>query len=439
MRSQTTQMRVLLCQCLTVASTETRSSVPKDDRLQTLGGTVAENPSLNSAIGPRNTTRTIRERVARRVWVAAGGRCTFCNRWLLDDEHTGEPIFIGQLAHIVGWDTTKGSPRGSDSMDANDRNEADNLMLICYDQHRVIDSKSLWDVYSADRLREFKRQHEHQINRLTELAHRDSTTVLRLVGTIHGSPVQLSQSAVNEALVSVGQHPSYALVGTDEYEIDLRKLPGEAEDASFHWNAAVEYIRDRLRRLGALVADGTIVTIAIFPLARIPIVIALGALLDDTVPTAVYPKLRGGTEAWGWPAAGTDQDFEWSVLDSSSDAPKQATVLFSVSGSIEKDRIPAEANDGARVYEIRPAGATPNFDLVDTPASVDLFSRCWRAVIADIETFPDLGAINVIAAAPTTVAVAIGRSVNTSVHPPVRVYDRVDHHASYTFTLELPR
>ncbi len=429
----------LLCQCLTVASTGTGSSAPTDDRLRTIGGTVAEKPPRNSAIGPNGTTRTIREPVARRVWVAAGGRCTFCNRWLLDEEHTGEPVFIGQLAHIVGWDTTKGSPRGSDSMDVHDRNEADNLILICYDQHRVIDSKSLWDVYSADRLRDFKRQHEHRIKKLTELAHRDSTTVLRLVGTIHGSPVQLSQSAVNEALVSVGQHPSYALIGTDEYEIDLRKLPGEKEDAPFHWNAAVEYIRDRLRRLGALVADGTVVNIAIFPLARIPILIALGALLDDTVPAVVYPKRRGGKEAWGWPAGGRDQGFEWSVLDSGSDAPKQATVLFSVSGSIEKDRIPAEATDVARIYEIRPAGATPNFDLVDTPASVDLFSRCWRAVIADIETFPDVTAVNVIAAVPTTVAVAIGRSVNASVHASVRVYDRVEHHANYTFTLELPR
>lgn len=373
------------------------------------------------------------------MWVAAGGRCTFCNRWLLDDEITGQPVFIGQLAHIVGWDTTEGSPRGSDPMSVDCRNEADNLMLICYDQHRVIDSKSLWDVYTADRLREFKRQHEHRIKMLTALAHQDSTTVLRLVDTIHGSPVQLAQSAVNEALVSVGQYPSYALLGTDEYEIDLRKLPGEKEGTSLHWIAAVEYIRDRLGRLGALVADRTVVSIAVFPLARIPILIALGAMLDDTVPTVVYPKRRGGKETWGWPDVGTDQDFEWNVLDSGSGAPTQATVLFSISGSIGRERIPAETNVGARVYEISPADATPNFDLVDTATSVDLFSRCWRAVIADIETFPGVDAVNVIAAVPTTIAVAIGRSVNASVHPPVRIYDRVDHEASYSFALELPR
>src|SRR4051812_36954602 len=99
------------------------------------------------AIGPDGTTRTIPERVALQVWVAAGGRCTMCNRYLLLDEHTGAPVFIGQLAHIVGWTTTEGSPRGDYPLPVGDRNLPDNLMLLCYDQHKVIDNRSLWEAY----------------------------------------------------------------------------------------------------------------------------------------------------------------------------------------------------------------------------------------------------------------------------------------------------
>src|SRR5689334_13824016 len=97
------------------------------------------------------------ERVARRVWVAAGGRCTFCNRYLLEDEFTGQPVAIGQLAHIVGWTDADGSPRGRDELDLAERNEADNLMLLCHDQHKVIDAQSLWELYTADELRTIKR------------------------------------------------------------------------------------------------------------------------------------------------------------------------------------------------------------------------------------------------------------------------------------------
>lgn len=398
-----------------------------------------QNASPNRAVGPNGATRSIPEAVARRVWVAAGGRCTFCNRWLLDDETTGQPVFIGQLAHVVGWDTTAGSPRGCDPLPVTDRNETDNLMLICYDQHHVIDSKSLWEVYSAERLREIKRQHEYRIKQLTSLAQKDSTTVLRLVDTIHGAPVQLAQSAVNEALIEVGRLPSYVLQGSDEYEIDLRKFPGEKEGTTDHWNAAVAFIRDRLRLLGALVADGTVVDLAVFPLARIPILITLGVLLDDTVPTTVYPKRRGGTDSWGWPASGDEHEFEWSILSKGPNKPKKVTVVFSISGSIEVDRIPVEVRDGARIYEVKPSDMTPNFDLVDTIESVEKFAQCWRSLIADIETFPSVEAISLIPAVPTTIAVAIGRSINTSVHPPTSIYDRSGHEACYTFMMELPQ
>src|SRR3954465_5601817 len=113
------------------------------------------------AIGPDGSTRTIPQRIALQGWVAAGGRCTMCNRYLVVDEHTGGAVYVGQLAHIVGWTTTKGSPRVGHPLAVAGRNEADNLMLLCYDQHKVIDNRSLWQAYDITTLRRMKREHEH--------------------------------------------------------------------------------------------------------------------------------------------------------------------------------------------------------------------------------------------------------------------------------------
>jgi len=312
-------------------------------------------------------------------------------------------------------------------------------MLLCYDQHHVIDSRSLWAVYSAERLRELKRAHEHRIKALTSLARKESTTVLCLVDTIHGRPVQLAPSAVNEALVAHGRFPSYALRGVDEYEIDLRRYPGEQENSASHWRAAVDLIEDRLRLMKALVADGTVTDLAVFPLARIPILIALGVMLDDTVPTTVYPRSRSAAESWGWPATGSARHFEWRMVSAPVESPEQVTIVFSISGSVEAERIPVAATIDARVYEIRPVGITPNFDLVDTPETVEAFANCWRALIAEIETLPSTVVVNLVPAVPATIAVAIGRSINTSVHPAMHVYDRTGHEGGYVFTMELPR
>jgi hypothetical protein len=240
-------------------------------------------------------------------------------------------------------------------------------------------------------------------------------------------------------LVAVGRFPSYVLRGADEYEVDLRRIPGEIEGTAVHWSAAISVIDERLRLLRALVADDAVTDLSVFPLARLPILIALGVMLDDTIPTTVYPKRRGGSEAWGWPASGTDREFEWREVSSGKNDPEQVTVVFSISGSVEIDRLPGELSDGVRIYEITPAGVSPNFDLVDTPATVDAFALCWRAVIAQIETLPMVASVNLVPAAPTTVAVAIGRSINTSVHPPMRIYDRTAHGESYAFMMDLPR
>ncbi len=61
--------------------------------------------SFTKAIGPNAETRSISENVARRAWIAAGGRCTICDKNLPLDERTRQAILIVQLAHIVGWST----------------------------------------------------------------------------------------------------------------------------------------------------------------------------------------------------------------------------------------------------------------------------------------------------------------------------------------------
>lgn len=402
--------------------------------------TPLENPKPDLAIGPREITRSIPDAIARRVWVAAGGRCTFCNRWLLGDEFTAQPVFIGQLAHIVGWTENAGSPRGQEPLDVHLRNEADNLMLLCYDQHRVIDNKSLWDVYEGDSLRRIKKAHELRIRRLTGLGRERQTAVLRVVGTIHGAPVQVASAAVVDALLEQNMFPSYVLEGVDEYEVDLRGLPGESSGDAHYWDSVIPFIRSKLTRLGALVEREEIVSISVFALARVPVLVALGALLDDTVPTTVYPKRRGVGEGWGWPQTSPAAvDFDWHVLDEGPVDGTQVTVIFSVSGPVQLDRLPDEIRRSTRIIEIRPIGSPPNFDLIKHSTAVEAFAVCWRAVLSDVETRPHVERVNLIPAVPTTVAVAIGRSINASVHPPMIVYDRVGDPDTYVRTLEVPR
>jgi SMODS-associated and fused to various effectors sensor domain len=396
-------------------------------------------PTPTQVIGPGGATRSIPDRVALRVWVAAGGRCTVCNRYLLGDEYTGTDVLVGQLAHIVGWTTTAGSPRGEDPLPVTDRNLEDNLMLLCYDQHRVIDNRSLWETYDAGTLRAMKRRHEQRIRQLTDLHDDDRSTVLRMVSDLHGAGVELSRQTIATALLSNDRFPEYALLGANEFEIDLRATPGEADGTPEYWAATRALISDRLRLLRVQVGQETIRHLSVFAIARIPLLITLGVLLDDTVPTDVYPKRRDNGEGWGWDATAPTMDFTVTPVRAGTD-PHRVAVLFSISGSIDIYRLPADLAATATIYEVHPVGVTPGIDVVRTQAPLDNFARAWRNLLSQFERdHPGLPAIHAFAAVPVTAAVTIGRSVMSAIHPPLRVYDRDTRNATYQFAMEATR
>lgn len=309
--------------------------------------------AATKAVGPKGETRTVPEAVARQVWVAAGGRCTICNQYLLADNVTGQEVSIGQLAHIVGWSTAPGSPRGDHELPVEQRNSAENLMLLCHDQHRVIDHKSLWEVFDVDTLRAMKRSHEERIRKLTSLGHENRTTVLRVVGNIHGRPVELNSSSVTTALLANNRFPDWILRGADEFEIDLRAIPGEPTSSPGYWAAARSHLEDRLTHLCTQVRKEAVNHVSVFALARIPVLVLLGTYLDKMLQVDIYPKRREGKTVWGFDDLGAPVRFSSELLRAGND-PSRVAILCSISGSIDINRLPSEVLDSHTIYELRP-------------------------------------------------------------------------------------
>lgn len=391
--------------------------------------------SATRAIGPNGQTRAIPERIARRVWIAAGGRCTMCNKYLMDDEFTGQDVLVGQLAHIVGWSNTAGSPRGRETLPVSVRGEADNLMLLCYEQHKVIDDKSLWETFDVATLRRFKRTHEARIRKLTGLSDERATTVLRAVGGIHAQAVDLTEAQVRTALLERDRFPDWTLRGVDEYEIDLRGIPGELQGTAAYWSAAKEHLVDGLEHLRTLVRKGRVTHVSVFPLARIPVLILLGTLLDDTLPTDLYSKRRDGDEGWGWINDSDRVEFNVVRKRKGSD-PGRLAVLLSVSGTIDTDRLPKEIDDRYSLYELTPHKNTPVPGLITNIDSLESFVRSWRRLLGTVEAeHRGVESIPVFPAIPAAAAVSVGRHLMRAAHPPLHVYDRAIGHDTYQYTI----
>jgi hypothetical protein len=306
-------------------------------------------------------------------------------------------------------------------------------MLLCYDQHKVIDEKSLWATYDVTTLRKMKRRHEARIRKLTGMSEERATTVLRIVGGVHGQAVDLADTRVTSALFKRDRFPDWNLRGVDEYEIDLRAIPGETAGSPSYWSTAAQHLRERLGLLRTLVRKSQITHVSVFPLARIPILILLGLLLDDTLPTDLYPKRRDGDEGWGWTADSPEVEFKITCVSEGNELQRVA-VLLSVSGTVDAGKLPTEIDDRYSVYELSVADEVPAPGLIANPSSLKSFELSWRGLLAHIEAkHPGVQGIPVFPAVPAVAAVGMGRHLMRAAHPPLHIYDRVIDCDSYKF------
>lgn len=115
--------------------------------------------TINSEIGRTSIT----EHVRMQLWAISGGRCELCNRLLYQDLVYGHDGNFGEMAHIHA--VSVGGPRHKYGMTSEEKNNIENLMLLCEEHHHMIDT------YPADfkegLLLKKKRAHKARIRKVT--------------------------------------------------------------------------------------------------------------------------------------------------------------------------------------------------------------------------------------------------------------------------------
>lgn len=386
----------------------------------------------NEARDATDARVTVDPLVARRVWVEAGGRCTFCKEYLAADGTTGQDVFIGQLAHIVGATDGAKSPRGRSPRTRKQRAEAENLMLLCAGEHKVIDTFEHWATYDVDQLRTFKRQHEDDIRRLTGLLRKPKSTVIRVAGDIRGQVVDFSKQSVIRVLLDEQRFPDFTLhADGSNYEVDLRQHDGEDTSDPRYWSSSQLTLERRLKPLKHHLRSNNIDHISVFALARIPLLVTLGGQLDDITNVTVHNRRRD--EGWGWYAEGPTEGLRFAVAKTAGEG--DPLVTFSLSGPVDLDALPEELRSVPR-YDIRAEGADLNPSILRSREDLQALTDVWLGVLATLEAEHRNKPISLILAVCAAAAVDIGRVHMRSAHAPLRVYDRVDD--SYQFAIQTP-
>jgi hypothetical protein len=377
------------------------------------------------------------ERTRLQVWAAAAGRCTFCNRLVTENDDLGLDVPIGELAHNVGWSET--SPRGQSELDKDARRAADNLLLLCRNCHKPADDGGVVGLYTVEELTKRKHEHESRVRLLTDIGAGRSAVVVRVVGAIRGVNPHLDYDAVLEATTGVGLFPQQLPgVHRNELEADLRSIaeassPEYFETCGRQIDVLAERLSDGVRR-------DEIRRLAVFGFARIPLLIHLGARLDDKVPAVVFQRQRVDTaNAWRWPEV-PGQPAGFDLVKRQEGRSDTLALVVNLSGSIGLDELPVDVAAHSTIYELlptEPAQSGPG--VIQSLADLAAFEAAARRFLAVVER--DHGKpqrVALFVAVPVSAAVTLGRVLMPNVSPAWAVHDR-DQNGHFFLSMEVRR
>ena len=193
-------------------------------------------------------------------------------------------------------------------------------------------------------------------------------------------------------------------------------------------------------RIADGVQDKHIRHLSVFAVARIPLLMYLGYVLDDKTPTDLYQKHRVPKESWLWPDDEPPVQFETVLFHAGKEGTSTNTdlvVMLSISGTITLDELPAEVRNYP-IFVIYPVNVTPNPNLLRSEETLKRFQRTWQDMLASLETtHKQAKNIHLFPAVPVTAAISCGRLIMRHVHPTLRIYDRVGSGSQFHYALSL--
>jgi hypothetical protein len=337
---------------------------------------------------------------------------------------TGQRGNFAQKAHIVAFSFD--GPRGDELVPDEEINAFENLMLLCYDCHKLVDDNP--EDYSAAELRAQKNEHQERIFQLTSYAASANVTVVSMLGDLYDKPAaSLTDEMIREAV-----EPDFPL--RDDFRIELSGLRDLGSAA--RWQVAREAVDAEVERLEAAIRSGrTNARLAVFALGRIPIMAYLGWRLRALHEVRIFQQDHD-LRRWAWQNGESETFFDEPrpIDDVRSDV---VALTVATSGKIERDQLPEELRDDVELWTIGPLGLAVPGNIKHEYVVQEFRQRFREALAVMHEAHPQLECIHIFFAAPPAIVVAAGLERLPRINPRFVVYDREARDHPFTFAMEL--
>jgi hypothetical protein len=367
-------------------------------------------------------------KVERELWARAAGRCQFngCNRLLYKSPVTQERVNISEKAHIYSFSPAGPRGRGPHARNATHLNDVRNLMLVCHECHKTIDQDKNGDRYSANLLKKWKALHEARIVVVTGISPTKKSHVV-----LFGAKIGEQKSALqfDEAVEAMFPNRFPA----EERAVELSMLCEHEDSLEKYWPTESDNLRSAFERyVTPLINEDKACHFSVFGFAPQPLLILLGSLITDKIPTEVY-QLHREPRTWQWQPH--PSEFEFHVKNPQQ-AKENPVLIISLSTPIHHDRILATAGPNPSIWEL--TIDEPHNDFLKSEAQLGMFREKIRKLMASIASaHGNETHLKIFPAMPVACAVELGRVRMPKADMPWTIFDQNNKRNGFIPTLRI--
>jgi len=355
-------------------------------------------------MNPGRASRSYSALTLKMLWGRAAGRCAMpdCRIDLILDATEKDPaVPIGQIAHNVA--ASNGGPRSDPTMPHADRNDYENLILLCPTCHAKLDRQK--NTNTVEFIRRLKSDHEVWVKEC--LPERGRSTVGWTVVLLQGRHPIDPEPAIT-ALT-----PDFPR--TDPVIMTL-------DPASMDWKDVYTTLECHVKEL-IVDEDPASYRVAVFPLANITTLIAFGYLVTNRPRVRLFQYHRD-EQSWAWKSDTADEPEiqVYGTPDESKDEAEDLAIRFCLSARVTDDQIAALDHEFACTITV--SVPSPSTSWLTQQKQLHRISSIARQVFESCaDRFPNCRRWHLFCAVPAPVAVSIGQQLNLTMTPAIQLYE----------------
>jgi len=301
---------------------------------------------------------------------------------------------------------------------------ADNIMLMCDEHHRLIDCFAPHE-YDAAKLNAMRLAHRDLVRSLMASLAYPRVKAITLFAQLGNVVTYFPESDLISAMLGIRRTMLPAVTHfVRRTQRDDRNTP------SFWYHYLHEHenqIRDMVSSFNAHGGADT-GELAIFPLHHTPTLVLAGRVIGEARPVNVFQYHRGNRCTWSWDSNATPQPSGTFTVDvlTSQHAPV-VLITIELTADINESTLPAGMSDetsSGRMPWIHIRMATPNFACIQHPADITQFKDAARRVINHIQDVMQAQHVHLIAISPASTVFCFGQMLQAGHHPTYTIYDR---------------